>query len=347
MATCSNVYYISLQQKFYYSFAEIDTVLSDLKIHFGNMLKKHIKDSKVRQLDIAAALELSASAVSQMLSGRIVPSMKQLDTMTRLLQLDRNVCAELRDCLMRIRSGDEYMRSPLNDFIRSARIRCGLTVKQLAVMTGIPEENLNMLESCLNVQPTPHEAVRLSAIFGCSVNELWQMAPDSTLENSAGEKSDAAGRVVFREERVPYQAAHTTSVKVPVMRFDDLCNFKMNFDKLVDFAWRHMVEVKNGNKLGLVMIKAAGSEFGYSELYNIYLEVAETSQWLEGMMVLCRYQNRWFLGKAEKKKNRVKSLKDGEFFQCGFYWLVKSFLIDSDLYGNNDLWQSDKTSGRN
>ncbi len=58
-------------------------------------------------MDIAAALGISASAVSQMLSGRMTPNLKQLDVITRTLALERSECAELRDFLMRIRSGDE------------------------------------------------------------------------------------------------------------------------------------------------------------------------------------------------------------------------------------------------
>ena len=117
---------------------EIRVSLSSLKQHFCDTLKKHIKASKVRKLELAEVLELSPSAVSQMLSGRINPNLKQFDAMCQLLSLDRKECADLRDCLLRIRSGDDELRSPLNDFIKSSRTKHGLTIDQFAYMTGIP-----------------------------------------------------------------------------------------------------------------------------------------------------------------------------------------------------------------
>lgn len=318
-------------------------MLSDLKVHFGKLLKQYIRQSKVRQLDVAQALDLSPSAVSQMLSGRIIPHLKQLDTITQLLQLERPVCAELRDCLMRIRSGDEHLRSPLNDFIRSSRTRCGLSLKQLSAMTGIPEENLEMLETKLNVQPTPHEAVRLAAIFGCSVNELWQMQPEAQGENVYN-SNDSSPRpaVVLREDRIPYSPSKNASVKVPVIRFEDLDNFNGCYDRLIDFAWRHMAEVCSGRKPGLVMIKAAGSDFNWSNLYEVCLTVAEAPQWMEGMTVLCYDGEKWRMGKAEKKYLKVRSLTGREVFQCGVFWLVKSLSFNSDLYENDDLLVTEK-----
>ena len=158
---------------------------TNLKLYFCDLLKKHIKSRKARQTDIAAVLGISGSAVSQMLSGNIMLKLQQLDAIMEYLQLDRTSAAELRDCLARIRSGDQDLRSPLNDFIKNSRIRCGFTLEKLSQVSGIPVENLKMLENKINVQPTPYEAVRLAAIFNCNVSELWQVVPDLQPEQPA------------------------------------------------------------------------------------------------------------------------------------------------------------------
>ena len=307
--------------------------VSKLKKHFGGLLKKYTKDAKKRQLDIAAALELSPSAVSQMYSGRMIPNLKQLDTIMQILALDRNCCSELRDCLARIRSGDAYLRSPLNDFIKSERTKKGLTIDQLAMMSGIPKENLEMLETHLNTQPTPHEAVRLAAIFNCSVSELWQVVPEQSASvNSLG--SGKSGQVmVMRENPGNYRDdSEPHPVKIPQINYMDLLKFNSQYDTLLDFAWRHMAGVDDGNAIGLVQVKAPGREFGWSGAYDVKLEIAETKQWLEDMTVLGIVDGDLVLGRATGKKNEIIALADGEKLSCQWGWLVNSFCFCSDIF---------------
>ena len=123
--------------------------VTDLKAQFCKQLKKYIKNAGVKQCELASALKMSASAVSQMLSGLIVPNVKQLDIIMEKIALDRVTCAVLRDYLIRIRSGEEDLRSPLNDFIRDSRIKAGLSIEELSEQSGIPVEDLNNLENML------------------------------------------------------------------------------------------------------------------------------------------------------------------------------------------------------
>ena len=314
--------------------------ISNLKQHFGKLLKEHIKNAQVRQLDLAEALDLSPSAVSQIISGRMSPNLKQLDIIMQLLALDRSACAELRDCLTRIRSGDEELRSPLNDFIKSARTKQGLTLEQLALMSGIPEENLQMLESCVNVQPTPYEAVRLAAIFNCNVGELWQVIPDRTYE-----RNDIA--VLRERSSTTYQPGDPSAIKTPVVKFSDLKNYDRHNDSLLDFAWRHMVEYRTGGQAGIVGIKAPGVEFGWSDLYEVELEVAETSQWMPGMTVLCSLDGELVLARACSEYRQVAVVGEDEELFCQWYWLVNAFKFNSDLWSAINQQRSSRKTVRN
>lgn len=279
-------------------------------------------------MDIADALGISASAVSQMLSGRMTPNMKQLDVITRTLALDRTACAELRDFLMRIRSGDEQLRSPLNEFIKSSRIRCGLSMEQLSQVSGIKLENLMMLENKLNVQPTPNEAVRLAAIFDCNLSELWQSVPETPPAAPA-----APERALYlRDGNEPYQAENGRFIKIPVICLDDLKKFNAKFDTLVDFAWRHMVEYKSNFPVGLVLVKAQGEDFNGPPVYRIMLEIAEISEWIPGMGVLCMIDDKMVMAQAAEQKGYVTLKEGGKAEKCDICFLLNAMTWESDIF---------------
>lgn len=305
--------------------------VSNLKRYFCGLLKRHIKANNVRQLDIAELLGISGSAVSQMLSGAITPKLQQLDLIMEHLKLDRTTAAELRDCLARIRSGDQELRSPLNDFIKSSRIRCGLTLEKLSQMSGIPEENLQMLENKINVQPTPHEAVRLAAIFNCNVSELWQIVPEPQ-KTPAMQSVQPVGGQIFRDRGTPFQPCGKVTIKLPIIKLEDMLNFNPLYDHLIDFAWRHMIGVEKGEKVGLVIVTAPGTEFGWSELYDVRIEIAEVKQWLPGMAVLCNINGELFLARALDKQWQVMIQGMDEPCECNTCWMVNSLDFVSELF---------------
>ena len=317
--------------------------ISNLKEHFGCLLRGYIKAANIRQLDLAVALDLSPSAISQMLSGKMSPNLKQLDTIMEKLSLDRNACAELRDCLSRIRSGDENLRSPLNDFIKSARTKQGLSQENLSQMSGIPLENLVMLETRLNVQPTPDEAVRLAAIFKCSVSELWQVAPEGGIRRTTAAKEvKRPGSVILADVTNTYKATPASAIKTPVVNYEDLKNFDCQYDKLLDFAWRHMCGCVSEHKAGIVVVKASGAEFGWSEHYEVQLEIADVKQWIPGMTVLGCFDGELLLAQAAPQEQMVTVLGDDELIRCQWCWLVNSFSLGSDLINKPPMMRKER-----
>ncbi len=303
--------------------------VSNLKKHFCELLKKYLKTAKAKQLDIAKVLDISPSAVSQMLSGSITPKLQQLEAIMEFLQLDRNATAELRDCLARIRSGDQELRSPLNDFIKSERTRNGLTIEKLSQISGIPEDTLVMLENKLNVQPTPYEAVRLASIFNCNVSELWQVVPDVPAQQAP--PAPANGNV-FRDGNTPYLPNTKAAIKLPIIKMDDLLNFNPRYDHLIDFAWRHMTGVENGEKVGLIIVTASGRDFGWSELYEVRMELTEVKQWLPGMTVLGNINGELFLARALEEQGQVMIQGREEPNSCDLCWMVNSLNFLSELF---------------
>ena len=279
-------------------------------------------------MDIAVALGISPSAVSQMLSGRMTPNLKQLDVITRTLALERSECAELRDFLMRIRSGDEQLRSPLNEFIKSSRIRCGLSVEQLSQISGIKLETLLMLENKLNVQPTPNEAVRLAAIFDCNLSELWQSVPESPPAPPA----EPERTQYLRDGHEPYQAETGRFIKIPVITLDDLKKFNTKFDTLVDFSWRHMVDYKSNFPVGLVLVKAQGEDFNWSPVFRVILEIAEIAEWIPGMGVLAMVDEKMVLAQAADEKGYVMIKDSSKPKKSDFCFLLNAMSWESDIF---------------
>ena len=321
---------------------------SDLKKHFAILLKGYVKRSKLRQLEVARRLDISASAVSQMLSGRVMPNLKQLDEITRMLALSRFECAELRDCLARIRSGDEGLRSPLNDFIRSSRIRSGLSLEQLSEKTGIPPEHLEMLENKLNIQPSPYEAVRLAAVFECNINDLCQISPGLSMpdENRGVPEKKRRGITVLRDEGVVSSPEEKSGIKIPVINWADLGRLDNSSERLVDFAWRHLTAYKaGGSQGGIVCVKCSGSHLGWSDLYDVNVYITESSRWIPGANVIYRYNGSIASGKASTQKMFVEHRETAKFVKCDVYWLVCEMECISEIFNIVNNSSMEKPSG--
>ena len=250
--------------------------ITELKMKLGALLRAHLKYSGLRQLDLAAALALSPSAVSQMLSGRMVPSLAQLEVMCEKLALNRRQVAELRDCLSRIRTGESDISSPLNDFLKNARIRRGISIQQLSDMTGIPAVDLKMLETKVGIRPSPTEAVRLSAALDCELTELWNVTPPPAPDFSSGE--------VELHDGVPYVAK--AAKNAPVVRLESLGYFDASMESPLLFAWRHLVEIRPIPEMDLVYVRVPGTFLNWPAGYEFDLLVAPEQTPARGVAVL-------------------------------------------------------------
>jgi hypothetical protein len=138
--------------------------------------------------------------------------------------------------------------------------------------------------------------------------------------------------VIFRDVHTNvYKAGPDSAIKTPVVNYEDLKNFDCQYDKLLDFAWRHMCGCVSEHKAGIVVVKASGAEFGWSEHYEVKLEIADVKQWIPGMTVLGCFDGELLLAQAAPQEQMVTVLGDDELIRCQWYWLVNSFSMGSDL----------------
>ena len=57
--------------------------------------------------------------------------------------------------------------------LRAARLRAGLTVRELAEATGLTSSTISRLETGQIASPRPEKLVRLAAVLGISIDDLY------------------------------------------------------------------------------------------------------------------------------------------------------------------------------
>jgi len=146
--------------------------ISPLKKQFGARLRELILASSVRQCVLAEALQVSNSAISQMLIGKIIPRHSQLKVFCEVLKLSQDEELELSNMLLNIRNGVTNLRSRFNQMFAALRRERGLSLEELAERSGVPQERLQLFENCYDVQPLIGEVNRLVPELQCSAQDL-------------------------------------------------------------------------------------------------------------------------------------------------------------------------------
>ncbi len=148
--------------------------LTPLKKAFTDRIRRYLTLKSMRQQDLARDMQVSNSAISQIMSGRMVPNMNQLKRMCEILGINESETQEMCDWLMQIRTGNEM--EPVipagNDVLRTYRARRGVSISQLSKRTGVSIARLTELENNCNITPSLEDARRLASVLECNVEEL-------------------------------------------------------------------------------------------------------------------------------------------------------------------------------
>lgn len=160
-----------------------------LKKRLGEKIRELLRGAKIRNLTVAEKLNITNSAVSQMLSGLLVPSMKQLEEMLDLADADYTTGRELRDLVTQIRVGTTPQTAFAGERLRIFRERRGLTTTQLANICGVDGAMLRMWEDGISF-PDYDTLLRLCDILGCRP-EVFKNCMGTEKAFEAAEKSPA------------------------------------------------------------------------------------------------------------------------------------------------------------
>lgn len=137
-----------------------------LKQQFVRLLREVLNDSGMTRGELIAHLGISASAMSQMLKGELLPTVARLDQIIETLHPSVENAEKLQNMVLWLRSGATREHSDFNRRLFMARCQSSLTIDQLAMASAIPAGRLRRLESTAYAVPTPDEAATLSGIFG-------------------------------------------------------------------------------------------------------------------------------------------------------------------------------------
>ena len=214
-----------------------------LKLKLGKLIKSGLQAAGLRQLDLAQHLQISTSAVSQMLNGKTAPAAVHLDKIFQLLNCSRNQVFIMRDLLARIRSGMHEFRSPVNEFIRNSRKDRGLSMSKLAEQSGIPVAELRMLETCSTVVPSDEQLAILAKFLEFEDNDMQQLIQDLHLHSSA----PMGGYI--QEQSAVYGADNNLPAQIPVLSIEKMFKFNPVLEDIKNYVWRNYDKVISAHDL--------------------------------------------------------------------------------------------------
>ncbi len=173
------------------------------KLRFSNLVRAYLAASKTRQGSLALAMGVTDSAVSQIISGKIIPSIEQIAVMVRMLKLTREQEMELKVLIARIRFGGEILRTKLNEFLIGKRLAKKLSYSQVARATKIPVARVRLFENSLELEPTLEEAKKLGDLLGFTVEDVIKNSFDGTIESEQEACESAASYGGNKLETMP------------------------------------------------------------------------------------------------------------------------------------------------
>lgn len=227
-----------------------------LRLKLAEMLRHELVRTRVKQNAVADQLGVSPSAVSQLLQGKITPSMVQLNAICELLGLSKHASFELRCLLSKIRCGATCEVSPLGELLSRYRQDRGMSIADVAYATGLPEEMVVLMETTPDVRPDIADVKKIATVIGCPDQEL---ADAMGVEWRLYESGDSGLRGAFREPAAAYTpqrgatqnySPYQNSMAVPAN------NFLPTVMKFRDF-WRMLTSV-NRDVYGNMIAEVAG-----------------------------------------------------------------------------------------
>lgn len=249
-----------------------------LSCELGAAIKAALKSGRRRQKALAGHLGITASAVSQMLHGRLLPDREKMEAILEFLMADARLSGLLMELWRRSRLGDFPERSDFNRrFVELCRGR-GLSVPQLAVRSGLTTARLRELSDDPGARPDGEERRILSGIFGCAPDD-W--LPDEA-EQTYGdfptpvlEAGDRNGGEVLIPECFP---GGGRIEELPLLSLAELAAFSPQTDSLAGFAEtnsRRSLPHLPVEAVGVVAVSADSADLGLALPGEVRLLLAE------------------------------------------------------------------------
>lgn len=217
-----------------------------LKEQFVRLLREVVRDSGVTRAELIGRLGISASAVSQMLNGDLLPTVRRLDQVIEILHPAADDAEKLQNMLLWLRSGGSRCLSEFNRRLFMARCQNSLTIERLAMASAIPASRLRRLERTAYAEPTKEEAATLSSILGQALMDDLLITDFDTSRSA------------------PLEVAESQNMALPKITVESLSAYSAGMDFL-KFAEKNGVGFLDFHLLpaeAVAAVSASAAEFG-------------------------------------------------------------------------------------
>ena len=187
-----------------------------LKERFVRLLRGILRDSGMTRAELIDRLGISASGLSQILNGGILPTIRRLDRIIEILHPAADDAEKLQNMLLWLRSGSAKCPSEFNRRLFMARCQRSMTIEQLAMASAIPAGRLRRLERTSYAAPTPDEVAALSGILGQPLEDGVFVAD---LVSERPDKFEVADSALTALPVIDVEALEKYSARMNVVRF--------------------------------------------------------------------------------------------------------------------------------
>ena len=187
-----------------------------LKEQFVRLLRGILRDSGMTRAELIGRLGMSASGLSQMLNGGMLPTIRRLDRIIEILHPAADDAEKLQNMLLWLRSGSAKCPSEFNRRLFMARCQRSMTIEQLAMASAIPAGRLRRLERTSYAAPTPEEVAALSGILGQPLEDgvfVADLVPAHTA------KFEVADSALTALPLIDVEALEKYSARMDIVRF--------------------------------------------------------------------------------------------------------------------------------
>ena len=218
-----------------------------LKERFVRLLREVVRKSGTSRAELIARLGISASAVSQLLNGNLLPTVSRLDQIIEMLHPAAEDAIKLQNMLLWLRSGGSQCPSEFNRRLFMARCQRSLTIDQLAMASAIPASRLRRLERTAHAEPTSEEAAALSMILGQALTDDPLLACFASAPKSPQKVAESATNMVL--PKISLESLTDYSADSDFLSFVE--------DRVVEFLAFHLLPAE-----AVAVVSAPAEKFG-------------------------------------------------------------------------------------
>ncbi len=205
--------------------------MTGMKKEFAAKVRDYLKRSHLPQTNLATLLNLTPSAICQMIDCYILFKPEQLAIIAKALKLTEEEYYDLKSLLFKMRNGSA-LSSPFNKLMLQLRKTKGCTIAELAKMTKIKRVKLKSIEEDYDVILDFDELAILADTYEYKLHELIKKAENCHHTILGADDDDDLLNCTLSDS---YETPFMKDDLIPMFDIEDFTNHNdnINFDAIV------------------------------------------------------------------------------------------------------------------